>query len=59
MTPSRRALAAAARRMRDDPRSAVEVVGGLIADDADAVEMTARQVVALVWWCATHDEALA
>lgn len=57
---SRRALSAAKRRMRDDPRTAAEVVYALVIDDdGDAVALTASQTVALVWWCRSQGEAYA
>lgn len=58
---SRRALAAAKRRMREDPRTAAEVVYALVVDDddADRVALDASQTVALVWWCRSQGEAYA
>lgn len=58
---SRRALSAAKRRIRDDPRTAAEVVYALVIDDddGDSVALTASQTVALVWWCRSQGEAYA
>ncbi len=51
MSVSRRELAAARRRMRDDPSSVVEVVASLVLAETMGVEpMDDGQLVALGWW---------
>lgn len=62
MTVSRRVLAAAARRMREEPSSVVELIVMIAAMDADDGEpdaMTPEQLVALGWWWASQPEAQA
>lgn len=55
MTVSRRALADAARRMRDDPSTVVDVVASLvIAETIDAEPLDEAQIVALGWWWAVN-----
>jgi len=59
---SRRQLAAARRRVREDPSSVVEVALLLAMDDAEDGEPDAldrEQITRLGWWYAVHPEALA
>ena len=51
MSVSRRELARAARRMRDDPSSVVELVTSLVIAETAGVEpMDDWQITALGWW---------
>lgn len=62
MSLSRRQLAAARRRVREDPSSVVEVALLLAMDDAEDGEPDAldrEQITRLGWWYAVHPEALA
>lgn len=62
MTVSRRVLAAAARRMREEPATVVELIvmlAVLDAEDGEPGALTHAQCTALGWWWATQPEALA
>lgn len=51
MSVSRRELAAARRRMRDDPSSVAEIVTSLVIAEHVGVEpMDDWQIVSLGWW---------
>lgn len=55
---SRRKLAAAKRRMRENPRTASEVLVATI-EESDEIEMTAAQAIALLWWMESQGEVTA
>lgn len=60
MSLSRRTLAAARRRMREDPGSVAEVVIALVlseVEDGDDGALSAEQAVALTWWWCACGEA--
>lgn len=60
MTLSRRTLAAARRRMREDPGSVAEIVIALVLselEDGDDDALTAEQAVALTWYWRACGEA--
>lgn len=62
MSLSRRTLAAARRRMREDPGSVAEVVFALVlvlseVEDGDEGALSAEQAVALTWWWCACGEA--
>ncbi len=62
MSLTRRQLADARRRVREDPSSVVEVALLLAMADAEDGEPDAlgrEQITRLGWWYATHAEALA
>jgi len=50
VTVSRRALAAARRRLRDEPESVVELVLVLACDEDGPAPLSAEAVVRLGWW---------
>ena len=60
MSLSRRTLAAARRRMREDPGSVAEVAFALVlseVEDGDDGALSAEQAVALTWWWCACGEA--
>ena len=62
MSLSRRTLAAARRRMREDPSSVAEIVIALILseiEDGDDGALSAERAVALTWYWAACGEATA
>lgn len=50
MSVSRRALAAARRRLREEPESVVGLVVGLACDEDGPAPLSAEQVARLGWW---------
>ena len=58
MSLSRRAIAIAKERMREDRAGCAEIMIALIlseAEDGEEDALTRDQVIALVWWWAAHE----